>query len=430
MVPSRVVGRYALFETLGSGGSASVWLGVEQNTSVPRALKRLHDSQRNPQAVARLFDEVRLVKHVIHPNVVQVIELVSDGAEMLAVMEYIHGEPLSRLKDGPVPLAIATAVTIDFLSGLGAAHGARDADGVLLGLVHRDVTPDNILVGEDGHARLTDFGVAKATGRLQDTKNGGVRGKLAYLAPEQVGGDVTAQTDVYAAGLVLWEMLTGEQAIQGDNEAAMLGQALAPKIRRPGVSIPLDSVVMKALAVNPADRYETAEAFAKALAGVVPPADPRVVSEWVRKNAGETLDRRARIVASMVTPSSRQAVAEAVPAKPSTPSLWGSHKIGVALMGAVAMCVFAFFGKWAVDTTAPPPPTTIFVETTAKPIEAISSAGPSASASASVATTTRPPVTRSRLPKPTPNGSGAPTKCNPPWLIDSQGIRRYDPACM
>jgi len=202
-----VIGPYALHEPLGSGGTASVHVGVDRRSPdrAPVAIKRLHpDQARSGAAALRLLDEVRSVKHVRHPNVVQYLDVFSDGEEIVAVGEYVHGEPLGRLlapgaAHERVPPRIAVAIVRDVLAGLHAAHEACDASGKPLELVHRDVTPDNILVGADGVVRLVDFGVAKASGRLHATRDGGVRGKLAYLAPEQVGGTVTPRTDTYAA---------------------------------------------------------------------------------------------------------------------------------------------------------------------------------------------------------------------------------------
>jgi len=277
VTPSRVHGCYALYETLGVGGAATVHLGVSRGREVlPVAIKRLHDRQsRQTAAVAGLLDEVRLSRHIDHPNVVRIIDFVSDGEEMLAVMEYVHGEPLSRLLadvnagGGHTPVRIAAAIACDVLQGLYAAHVATDSDGRALALVHRDVTPENILVGADGVTRLMDFGVAKAQGRLNATKDGGVRGKLAYLAPEQVGGEVTARTDLYAVGLVLWEMLVGQRVIEGESEPELLMNALEPKVVRPSTRVPnippaLDDVILRALCKEPDGRFATASRGASA----------------------------------------------------------------------------------------------------------------------------------------------------------------------
>ena len=167
-------GRYAIYDAasaLGSGAAASVHLGVSRGReTVPVAIKRLHAGQaRQPAAALRLLDEVRLARHIVHPNVVRTIDFVSDGEEMLAVMEYVHGEPLSRLladareRGMRLPVPIAIRIAIDVLHGLQAAHLATDGEGKPLQLVHRDVTPENILVGVDGLA--ADHGLRRREGR-------------------------------------------------------------------------------------------------------------------------------------------------------------------------------------------------------------------------------------------------------------------------
>lgn len=305
MDPVAEFGRYALYLPLGVGGHAAVHLGVARGRDpMPVAIKRLHERfAHEPKAIAQLYDEVRLARQVQHPNTVRVLELVSDGTDTLAVFEYVHGEPLSRLlkesrrRGLAVPPAIAAAIVYDALLGLHAAHNAKAADGTPLGLVHRDVGPENVLVGADGVARITDFGIAKAEGRMNSTRGGGIRGKLVYLAPEQVGGKVDRRTDVYAAGLTLWEVLTGKRPLDGPNEAYIVARALDPRIDAPStvnpqVSPALDAIVMKALEKNPDARFKSASAFAAALQRAVPIAEPADVSSWVTSLGGPQLDGR------------------------------------------------------------------------------------------------------------------------------------------
>ena len=156
------------------------------------------------------------------------------------------------------------------LEGLHAAHEARDAKGEPLDLVHRDVSPHNILVGTDGIARVLDFGVAKARGRAQTTRVGQLKGKLAYMAPEQLRGKVTRRTDVFAASVVLWEALTGTRLFQGDDEGEVVDQLLhkeipSPRQYAPAVTRELEEVVMRGLAREPARRFATAREMAIAL---------------------------------------------------------------------------------------------------------------------------------------------------------------------
>ncbi|MCL2447368.1 MAG: serine/threonine protein kinase, partial [Polyangiaceae bacterium] len=188
------------------------------------AIKQLHPQfAKDPEFVAMFLDEARLVARIRHPNVVPTLDVVAASSELFHVMEYVQGESLSRLaralraREERVPLPIVVRIMNDVLQGLHAAHEARDERGVPLHIVHRDVTPQNILVGADGVARLLDFGVAKAAGRAQTTQDGQIKGKLAYMAPEQLmSAGVTRETDLYAASVVLWEMLAGERLFTGE----------------------------------------------------------------------------------------------------------------------------------------------------------------------------------------------------------------------
>lgn len=463
MTPPREHGRYALYDAvqaLGSGAAASVHLGVSRGReTTPVAIKRLHAGQaRKPAAVARLLDEVRLARHIVHPNVVRTIDFVSDGEEMLAVMEYVHGEPLSRLladareTGRPMPVAVAVRIASDVLQGLHAAHLATDSEGKPLQLVHRDVTPENILVGADGYARLMDFGVAKAEGRLHATRDGGVRGKLAYLAPEQIGGEVTARTDLYAVGLVLWEMLVGERAIPGENEGELLMKALDPHIAPPSTrnhDVPgaLDAAIAHAIAREPTERFadatEQAAAFERAVSVVGAPAD---VSEWVRVHGGERLADRARSVAAMLAAedlAARPALAGAPVATATTPARGSARTKGLsAILGGV-LAVVAIGLVWrayagarvAEPTGATAPGAVASAEATQMAVPAAPSS-PAYAASAPAAVDSSSARRGGVAPVPASSARTraitrtAPPSCDPPWTLDAHGIRRYDPACV
>jgi serine/threonine-protein kinase len=212
--PKRVLGRYALYGEIASGGMATVHFG---RMSAPAGFARTVAIKRmlpqfvsDPGFVSMFVDEARLASRIRHPNVIPTLDVVSQENELFLVLDYVHGETLSQLikalhaDQKRIPPAYAAAIVCGMLHGLHAAHNVKNARGELLGLVHHDVSPQNVLVGTDGMARLLDFGVAKAAGRLQVTINGQVKGKLAYMAPEQVRGTVTPQSDVYAAAAVLW----------------------------------------------------------------------------------------------------------------------------------------------------------------------------------------------------------------------------------
>jgi serine/threonine-protein kinase len=310
----RVLGRYALYDEIAAGGMATVHIGrllgpVGFSRTV--AIKRLHAQfAKDPEFVSMFLDEARLAARIRHPNVIGTLDVVALAGELFLVMEYVPGESFARLwrtaRDNgrPIPVPIVIAIMVGVLEGLHAAHDATNDRGEPLALVHRDVSPHNILVGTDGIARVLDFGVAKAAGRLQTTRDGQLKGKISYMAPEQVHGIVDRTTDVYAAAVVLWEALTGRRLFFAENEARTLANVLYPKVDPPsrhvrGVSAALDAVVLKALSPNPANRYPTARDMARALQMTVPPAPAFAVGDWVESTAGTTIQSRATRVASI-----------------------------------------------------------------------------------------------------------------------------------
>ena len=325
--PPRLLGRYALFDEIASGGMATVHLGRLTGAvgfSRTVAIKRLHPQfAKDPEFVSMFLDEARLAGRIRHPNAVSTLDVLSLENELFLVMEYVHGESLAKLarvaasKGQPVPAGIAAAVLSNTLQGLHAAHEAKDEHGVPLGIVHRDVSPQNVLVGIDGTARVLDFGVAKAAGRLQTTREGQVKGKLAYMAPEQLsGGQVTRQTDVYAAGVVLWELLSGRRLFEGDNEAMLLMRVLEGRYPllsqiRPDLPAGIDQVIAGALAKEPAQRFQTARDLGVAIERCLGMSSPTLVSDWVEQVCGVEMARRTALVAAIESSS-----VAAIPAMP------------------------------------------------------------------------------------------------------------------
>ena len=323
----RIVGRYALYGVLASGGMATVHFGrligpVGFSRTV--AIKRLHPQfAADPEFVAMFLDEARLAARIRHPNVVPTLDVVATSGELFLVMEYVPGESMARLVRAArargviMPPNITVAVMVGVLQGLHAAHEARNERGAPLGIVHRDVSPQNVLVGADGQARVLDFGVAKAAGRVQTTREGQLKGKLAYMAPEQLRGEsCSRQTDIYAAAVVLWEALTGERLFRADNEGAVVAQVLAGTVVLPSsvtttATDPqtrqaverLDAIVMRGLAREPAARFETARSMALALERALAPATASQVSEWVEGIANDVLLIRAAQIAEIESSS-------------------------------------------------------------------------------------------------------------------------------
>jgi serine/threonine protein kinase len=310
-----VVGRYAIYGKIASGGMASVHFGRLLGTagfSRTVAIKRLHPHlAEDPDFLTTMLDEARLAARIHHPNVVPTLDVVADGGELLVVMEYVRGESLSRLlrgasaTDRPVPWPIVSAIVVGALHGLHAAHEATSEDGAPLGIVHRDVSPQNILVGVDGQSRVIDFGIAKAAGRLQTTSKGIVKGKLSYMAPEQLASaKVTRQSDLYAMSVVLWEALTGRRLFQGEDQTVVLGRVLAgvkdpPSRYLPDLPVEVDAIVMRGLARQPEDRFTSALEMAQALTRALPPAFPPDVAAWVTDVAGDLLAQRGEVLAGI-----------------------------------------------------------------------------------------------------------------------------------
>jgi serine/threonine-protein kinase len=314
LTPVRRIGRYDLHEEIASGGMATVYLGrlaAATGFSRPVAVKRLHDNlATDPQFVSMLLDEARLTARVRHPNVVATLDVVEAEREVVVVMEYVHGESLAVLRKitqdrgERIPSRIAATIVAGALHGLHAAHEAVDEQGDPLHIVHRDVSPQNILVGVDGVPRVLDFGIAKAAGRMQTTQDGKLKGKFGYMAPEQLKAiDITARADVYAAAVVFWEALTGQRLYPEDADAAtILTKVLFEDVARPstivsGLPDGGDEVVMKGLAKDPEQRYASALEMATEIERVFGVASPTEVATYVKEVAKEAIRRKSESLA-------------------------------------------------------------------------------------------------------------------------------------
>jgi serine/threonine-protein kinase len=295
--------RYDVWGEIGAGGTAVVHLGrlvgafgFERVVAIKKLLPHLAG---DPEFVTSFVDEAHIASRIRHANVVATLDVVHEEAGLFVVMEYVHGETLLRLlrasveAGGAVPWRVATGVMAGVLRGLHAAHETKTARGEPTGLVHRDVSPQNIIVGVDGVARILDFGIAKALGRAQLTHHGTVKGKLGYMSPEQLTGEqLDRRTDVYAAGVVLWEALAGARLFTGDDHA-MLEQMLArPRPPPPHVPAGLARIAERALDPERSRRYATAQDMALELEaeGI---ASPSEIGAWVESIAKRSLARRA-----------------------------------------------------------------------------------------------------------------------------------------
>jgi eukaryotic-like serine/threonine-protein kinase len=309
-----VAGRYALYDKIATGGMATVHLGrllgpIGFSRTV--AIKRMLPQFVSDLGFVSMFvDEARLASRIRHPNVVPTLDVVAQRNELFLVLEYVHGETLSQIikalseKQERIPPAFAASIVCGMLHGLHAAHNVKNEHGAPLGLVHRDVSPQNVLVGTDCVARLLDFGVAKAAGRMQVTTNGEVKGKLAYMAPEQVTGTVTPQSDVYSAAAVLWEALTCERLFHNVTWTNIAQVILNREVEPPSSIVPdlsptLDAIVLRGLEKDPRNRFASAREMAVAIESCLPLAPAHEVGEWVEQTAFAMLAERAQKIAEI-----------------------------------------------------------------------------------------------------------------------------------
>ena len=317
ITPERV-GRYEILLPIASGGMATVYLARSlgpNGFATEVALKLTHAHLRTSAEFANdLVEEAKLAVRIRHPNVVSVIDAGDDPNGLYLVMEYVAGSTLAHLtrSDPPLPGPMAVRLLLDALAGLHAAHELRDEDGALVGVVHRDFTPQNILVGIDGVARLADFGIAKAARRVSHTRQGMVKGKIAYMAPEQAQGlPLDRRCDVWAAGVVAWELLAGRRLHVGDDDLATILKVATekpPLLRTVAPEVPeaVEAAVATALAMSPHARHATALAFSKALAAACRDtlgiAEMDEVAAWMAKHVGPKLATLRSQVARVPSP--------------------------------------------------------------------------------------------------------------------------------
>jgi serine/threonine-protein kinase len=347
--PERV-GRYELLLPIGTGGMATVYLArIRGAGGFTRevALKLIHahlrdliDPSHGP------LEEAKLASRIRHPNAVPVLDVGDDAFGMFLVMDYVEGDSLAGLysavaaKDERLPTHIGLRIVCDALAGLHAAHELRDDAGNSLGIVHRDFSPQNILVGIDGTTRLTDFGIAKATSRTHVTEPGLIKGKIRYMAPEQArAGRIDRRADVWAAGVVAWEVLAGRRLLPpGDDLEALLKVVTedAPRLHtvRPDISPRLDDVVARALVRDIEARCPTADELRRDLIDAFRSegglADATEVASFVRCFSQRKLDNRRTKVAQVLRLRSEMGSVIAAPLAEdpsSSPQLEGREQL-------------------------------------------------------------------------------------------------------
>jgi serine/threonine protein kinase len=300
------LGRYVVLKHLASGGMADVLLGRSDGIEGFErhvVLKRIRADHAKDQRFIRMFlDEARVAAGLHHQNIVQVHDVGETDGDYFIAMEYLHGEDVRTLLStasksrAHVPLGHAIAIVSAAAAGLHYAHERRSGDGKPIGIVHRDVSPSNILVGYDGSIKIVDFGIAKASSR-EETRSGMLKGKVSYMSPEQCKGEpADRRSDVYALGVVLYELATTTRLFKGDSDFRIMeqvvhGRVALPQVRRPDLPNELSTIIMRALAPDPERRYFTADELRVALeqfaarAGLT--TSTSAVAAYMRKQFGE-----------------------------------------------------------------------------------------------------------------------------------------------
>jgi serine/threonine-protein kinase len=328
--PGTNLGPFDLVMQIGAGGMARVWAARVRKTGQVVALKMLlPELAENPSFQQMFFDEARIASRIHHPNVCETYELGQYDGIWCLVMEWVDGPSLMRiLRPGesddapkiPIHPRVAARIVAEMGSGLHAAHDTLGDDGRPLNVVHRDVSPHNVLVTSDGLIKMTDFGVAKALGKSNVTMAGQIKGKLAYMAPEQLmGGGIDRRADVFALGCVLYELTTGQRPFQGEHDpqvmtAIVLGRYELPSSLLPGYPPELEDIIVTALGNEPDQRYPTADHMRYALESWLQASGPPVMQGQIvallRERCADDLEQRRRAMQSQnqSPPAPRRAV--------------------------------------------------------------------------------------------------------------------------
>ncbi len=439
------------------------------------AIKRLHPHlAKEPEFVTMLTDEARVAGRIGHPNIVPTLDIVASEGELFLVMEYVPGLTLSALMKRAashserIPIPIVTTIMAGVLHGLHAVHEARDERGHHLEVVHRDVSPQNILVGTDGVARVLDFGIAKAAGRVHTTRDGQLKGKLGYMSPEQLAAaPVDRRTDIYAASVVLWEVLTGERLFEGDDAAAVFGNVMQKKVVAPSSVYPdipaeLDAAILRGLEREPSRRHAHARDMAIAIENAAPLARASEIGEWVQMIGDDLLRERAQLVADIEGQKSRAITAVLAKGDGTdgflltildTPAGLRRRRrrtATVLVLGALMLALASVSAVVAARGTWRAPPantsTVVLADTptpvTITPVRDLGTAAPTSSTIDVVPPDPPPPPSASspiaivktakpRPPPPPPKPAPArESNCNPPFTIDEQGFKHYKLHCL
>lgn len=296
-------GQYTLLDKIAAGGMAEVWKarmrgveGFQKTVAIKKILPHMTD---NSEFVGMFIDEAKLAAQLSHPNIVHIYDLGKIGRDYYIAMEYVDGKDLrslmnaGRRKGVRLPLGLALFIGARLASALDYAHRKRDFNDKEMGLVHRDVSPQNVLLSLEGDVKLCDFGIAKAVSKAGQTQMGALKGKLQYMSPEQAWGrPVDARSDIFSLGAVLYEMLTGDRLFTGDTEISVLesvrqGQIRSTRQTDPSIPVEVDEIVGRALAYEPENRFASAGEMKQRIEVVLHSLghspDPTDLAAWVHK---------------------------------------------------------------------------------------------------------------------------------------------------
>lgn len=320
---ARDFGNYQLLAKLATGGMAEIYLARPANSFAAADLivvKRILPHLAEDEHFVQMFrDEADLASKLVHKNVCQVLSFGQFGGTWFIAMEYLHGVPLSKMmtrlsKVGRMlDYRIVAGIICQACEGLHSAHEARDSNGSLLGVVHRDVSPPNIMVTANGTVKLLDFGIAKAGGASSRTRTGTVKGKNAYMSPEQIlGRGLDRRSDVFALGVVMYEMLSIRRLFHRESDFLTfkaITEEVVPDIRecRPDLPSAMRAALVQAMARDPDGRFESAQAFSEALRSSVAtlggPASPQELARFLFKDFGEEMSARDEILQAADDPA-------------------------------------------------------------------------------------------------------------------------------
>jgi serine/threonine protein kinase len=355
---------------IAAGGMASVWAarlrGAASFQKVVAIKTMLPELAVEPEYRAMFLDEARVASKLRHPNVCEAFDLGEEDGALFLAMEWIDGASLHRVLRGgekvarPIAPALAARIVAGACAGLHAAHEAADDDGSPLAIVHRDVSPQNILVSIDGHVKVADFGIAKAHGKSHATQAGQAKGKLAYMAPEQLRGQaVDRRADVFALGCVLYEITTGKKPFDGEHDAQIMqailqGAPVRPSELVPGYPLEVERIIARAMAKDPRQRFASAEGLRLALERWTGSASDRDLATLVHERCGAELEQR------------RTAIQHALAGEPSQETKpRPSNEAGRRTMFVGALVIALGFGSllWKREVAPVAPPAPGFVAT-------------------------------------------------------------------